>query len=207
MIALYIGIPAVISAVAAVWAFNKKPKRNSDYPTGLQSQAPQAAGRMARTVQESDEEPEYVRPDLNKPRYRQCPILTENEKEFFGRLVSAVPEYRIFPQVAMSAIIEPASSEYYMTYWNRIAMLRVDYAVYDQKFDLICVIELDDKTHDTRRKKDEKRDARMIEAGVRVLRYKSRSKPRPDAIRHDIMNPQLIPAPEPRKSMFDTHPA
>jgi hypothetical protein len=129
---------------------------------------------------------EYQRADPSKPRYKPRSILTDNEAEFFGRLETAVPEYRIFPQLSMTAIIEPASKDRYWTYFNRIAMQRVDYAVYTRDLKLICVIELDDRTHDGKHKRDERRDSRLTEAGVQTLRFDSRMKPRPEMLRAAI---------------------
>jgi len=129
---------------------------------------------------------EYQRAEPGKPRYKPRPILTDNEAEFFARLETAVPEYRIFPQLSMTAIIEPASKDRYWTYFNRIAMQRVDYAVYTRDLKLICVIELDDRTHDGKHKRDGRRDSRLTEAGVQTLRFDSRAKPRPEMLRAAI---------------------
>jgi hypothetical protein len=43
--------------------------------------------------------------------YRQRKLMTDNEAEFFGRLVVALPDHYIFPQVAMSALLDTASSD------------------------------------------------------------------------------------------------
>jgi len=34
--------------------------------------------------------------------------MTDNEKEFFERLIEALPYFYVFPQVAMGAILQPA---------------------------------------------------------------------------------------------------
>ena len=39
--------------------------------------------------------------------YQAKKILTANETEFYNRLISALPEYTVLTQVAMSALIEP----------------------------------------------------------------------------------------------------
>jgi hypothetical protein len=43
--------------------------------------------------------------------YKQRKLMTDNEAEFFGRLVVALPDHYIFPQVAMSALLETTSSD------------------------------------------------------------------------------------------------
>lgn len=110
-------------------------------------------------------------------------LMTENELEFFGRLVSALPQYYVFPQVAMSALLEPASRDEARrrTDWLRIAQQRIDYVVCDRACNVIVIVELDDRTHS--RAKDKTRDARLEQAGLPTLRFESRAKPSPAAIR------------------------
>jgi hypothetical protein len=57
--------------------------------------------------------------------------MTANELEFFGRLVTALPGHYVFPQVAMSALIEAASSDKNKAHGDRlrIAQQRADYVV------------------------------------------------------------------------------
>jgi len=136
----------------------------------------------APAVDDDEYVPSYGNAPPAGPKFRQCPIMTDNEMEFFDRLERACPEYRIFPQVSMTALIEPASRDRYWLYFNKVAMLRCDYAVYTRDLKLLCVIELDDKTHDRKQKQDDKRDSRLIEAGINTLRFDSRRKPNVDAL-------------------------
>ena len=57
--------------------------------------------------------------------------MTENELEFFGRLVAALPDHYVFPQVAMTALLEAASSDKKKSHGDRlrIAQQRADYVV------------------------------------------------------------------------------
>lgn len=50
-----------------------------------------------------------LRDNGNAGTYRARKLMTDNEAEFFGRLVVALPDHYIFPQVAMSALIDSAS--------------------------------------------------------------------------------------------------
>lgn len=76
-------------------------------------------------------------------------LMTENESEFFGRLIVAMSDYYIFPKVALSALIEAAAKDKKRAYSDdlRIARQRVDYVVCDRSCQLVAVIELDDRTH------------------------------------------------------------
>ncbi|MFC5478515.1 DUF2726 domain-containing protein [Massilia suwonensis] len=121
--------------------------------------------------------------------YRRRKLMTENELEFFGRLVAALPDHYIFPQVAMSALIEAASSDKKLAHGDRlrIAQQRVDYVVCTQAGELVAVVELDDRSHSGA--KDQLRDSRLEQAGIRTVRFQSRSKPTPAAIRVTVCGP------------------
>lgn len=120
-------------------------------------------------------------------KYKRRTLMTENENEFFGRLVNALPDFYIFPQVAMSAILEASSGDKKQVHVDRlrIAQQRIDYVVCNASCEIIAVVELDDKTHSTA--KDLTRDERLQQAGIRTIRFQSRNKPSVDAIRASIV--------------------
>jgi hypothetical protein len=123
--------------------------------------------------------------------YRKRNLMTDNEEEFFGRLVVALPDHYIFPQVAMSALLDAASSDKKEAHSDRmsIAQKRVDYVVCTRRCEVVAVVELDDKTHS--RANDELRDARLEQAGIRTVRFQARNKPKVDAIRTMILGPTV----------------
>jgi Protein of unknown function (DUF2726) len=110
---------------------------------------------------------------------RSKPILTDNELEFFHRLTRALPRYYIFPQVSLGAIMDanpdlPAKQRWIIRshFDRKIA----DFIICEPRtLRVIAIIELDDRTHDTKR--DRERDAITEAAGIRTLRYSSREKP------------------------------
>jgi hypothetical protein len=126
--------------------------------------------------------------------YRRRKLMTDNEEEFFGRLVVALPDHYIFPQVAMSALLEAASGDKGKAHGDRlrIAQQRVDYVVCTRRCEVVAVVELDDKTHS--RAKDGLRDARLEQAGIRTVRFQARNKPKVEAIRTMILGPTMTEA-------------
>ena len=121
-------------------------------------------------------------------QYRAIPIMTENEKEFFFRIQKALPDHYVFPQVAMSAIIEPKTSrksKQWHSAFNKIARKRVDYCIYDKDLKLITLIELDDRMHN--RRQDAERDLNTGDAGIPTLRFESRKKPDETEIRKAVL--------------------
>lgn len=121
--------------------------------------------------------------------YRERDLMSANEVEFFGRLVAALPEYYVFPQVAMSALIQASSTIGSKAHsdFNRIARLRVDYVIADKNTKIIAVVELDDRTHS--RAKDQLRDSRLEQAKIRTVRFQSRNKPDVVALRSAVLGP------------------
>jgi hypothetical protein len=119
--------------------------------------------------------------------YRSRKLMTANEEEFFGRLVVALPDHYIFPQVALSALLESISSDKKTAHGDRlrIAQQRVDYVVCTRRCEVVAVVELDDRTHS--KAKDELRDSRVEQAGIRTVRFQSKNKPKVEAIRAMIL--------------------
>ena len=121
-------------------------------------------------------------------KYKARQLMTENEAEFFGRLVVALPDHYIFPQVAMTALIEAASSDKKIAHSDRlrIAQQRADYVVCDRSCRVVAVVELDDRTHS--HSKDKIRDARLRQGGIRTIRFQSTSKPSVGAVRAAVLS-------------------
>jgi hypothetical protein len=119
--------------------------------------------------------------------YRRRQLMTDNEQEFFGRLVAALPDHYVFPQVAMSALIEAASTDKKTAHSDRlkVAQQRADYVVCTRNCEVVAVIELDDRTHSAA--KDALRDGRLEQAGIRTVRFQSRNKPAVAALRVAVL--------------------
>ena len=67
-----------------------------------------------------------------RPSFRRRELLTENEREFHRRLLAALPDFEIWPQVPIFALIEPESRQG-SARWKRglrlISNRRVDWVV------------------------------------------------------------------------------
>lgn len=112
------------------------------------------------------------------------PILTDNEKEFYGRLLKAKPNnWHILAQIAMASILTTKSGlgrKITNSIRYRFNRKIIDFAVFDQDFNLVFVIELDDRTHNAT--KDAERDAMLSAAGVKTIRFESKNKPSVDTL-------------------------
>lgn len=119
--------------------------------------------------------------------YRSRKLMTDNEEEFFGRLVVALPDHYVFPQVALSALLQTASGNGKNAHSDRmrIAQQVVDYVVCTKRCEVVAVVELDDRTHS--RSKDQLRDSRLEQGGIRTVRFQARDKPKVEAIRAIVL--------------------
>ena len=119
-------------------------------------------------------------------------VLTDNETEFLGRLQRALPDYEIWPQMSMGALMEPSVPRSHPDYWairSQFDRKICDYVIARKGSahgtGVLAIIELDDRTHDPR--KDAVRDAMLKSAGIRTIRYESRAKPSEATIREQIV--------------------
>lgn len=116
--------------------------------------------------------------------------LTPNEVEFFGRLQKALPGHTVLAQVPLSALVKTTLPESHPDFWqsfDRFSRKVADFVVLDSKrMTTLAVIELDDRTHDSKRDKDRARDALLQSAGIRTIRWDSRAKPSVAAIQAEL---------------------
>ena len=122
-----------------------------------------------------------------RPSFRPRRLMTDNEVEFHRRIAKALPDFEVWPQVPIFALIEPQSRQG-SARWRRglrlISNRRVDWVIAQHAKPLL-VIELDDKTHDPNN--DRKRDQILGSCDFHVIRYKSHLRPSSDEIRRDVL--------------------
>jgi len=118
----------------------------------------------------------------SKSDYKTKQLMSDNEREFFRRLVLALPNHFVFPQVGMSSIldanIDEKNKRKHASVRNTFSQKVVDYVICDQSLDVVAIVELDDKTHDP--KKDKRRDEMLKQGGYKkecLIRFESKQKP------------------------------
>lgn len=115
---------------------------------------------------------------VNIPRqYKAKELMTNNEIEFFQRLIKAFPQYYVFPQVSLGAILAAAEIDAAQRNGTRMtfAQKMADYVICNQQMKIVAIVELDDKTHN--KEKDDKRDNMLQTAGYKTIRFESKHKP------------------------------
>lgn len=111
--------------------------------------------------------------------YKARAFLTQNEKDCFLHLRSSFPEYHICPQVSMGAVLDPnintSSSKDRKTYTilrHQIQCKVIDFVFLNKNLEVEFVIELDDKSHDSKLDKDTIRDKNLADANIPTIRFR-----------------------------------
>jgi hypothetical protein len=119
------------------------------------------------------------------PRFRSKPMLAGPYLEFFQTLRSALPDYDVFPQVALSALVDPVGGPKGRRFaLDCIDGKRAGYAVFDQDMRLVAIIELSHRSRATR--KETALDACLANAGIHTLRFYSTQMPSETVIRNAV---------------------
>lgn len=122
-----------------------------------------------------------------KATYVRRPVLTESELRSFLRLVNAVAEGDyVCPQLGMAAALETrgGSAQSALAAFRKIGQKRIDFCICDRRLMPKLVVGLDDHTHDAAR--DAARDALLLCAGIRTLRFDVRHMPTTPQLRAAI---------------------
>ena len=123
-----------------------------------------------------------------RPRYRRQPVMTANEREFYGRLAAACPDCQIWPQVPILALVRSDAKTGTRAFWlafRPVSNTRVDWVI-ARDMEVLAIVELDDRFHDPR--KDARRDQVLRSCGYRVVRFASHRRPTPQQIRDAVLS-------------------
>lgn len=106
-------------------------------------------------------------------------FMTDREQEFFLTLNEVIrAPFRVFAQVRIADVISVSGND--ISAFNRISSKHVDFVIVDESFAVVCCIELDDKSHDSkkRRERDKFVDSAFRQAKVPLVRFRNNlSKP------------------------------
>ena len=81
--------------------------------------------------------------------YYKKKIITDNEIAFFNKFRELNAKYIIIPQVNLASIIEKRGGKYHSELFRNI-----DFGIFDINYNLLLLIELNDKSHTNIKRKD-----------------------------------------------------
>src|SRR5712664_4099962 len=112
------------------------------------------------------------------PFYVKC-LLTQPEQVLYHRLVKSLPNHVVLAQVQMSQVLGVKKGFRFHEWNNRINRMSYDFVICDKASTVIAAIELDDKSHesDRRREADAKKTKATTDAGLRLVRWHVKSLP------------------------------
>lgn len=95
-----------------------------------------------------DEDVEKATTDI---KYEKKPIMSDYEIMFYNRMKDLEAEYNIVPQLVLSSVVDKKSKQKYRSELYRI----IDFAIFSKDYSkLLLLIELNDNTHNQRKRKD-----------------------------------------------------
>jgi len=111
--------------------------------------------------------------------------LNRTEQVLFHRLVQALPNCFVLAQVPISRLVGIDKGVHWEGWFNRLNRNSADFVVCLKDFTVVCVIDLDDRTHerDDGKRSDDDKDTALTGAGIKVLRWKAADMPDVDTIR------------------------
>lgn len=114
-----------------------------------------------------------------KGKYKKRELLTENERNAFViiKKVTNSLNFQLYTKVRLADIVEPSiSGKQWQTLFNKIQSKHVDFLVTDNNFNIICIIEIDDKSHEknNRKERDKFVDFILKDNGITTIRKKTK---------------------------------
>jgi very-short-patch-repair endonuclease len=106
-------------------------------------------------------------------------LLTQPEQVLYHRLVKSLPNHVVLAQVQMSRVLGVKKGFRFHEWNKRINRMSYDFVICDKASTVIAAIELDDKSHesDRRRDGDAKKSKATTDAGLRLVRWHVKSLP------------------------------
>lgn len=118
------------------------------------------------------------------PFYSRKPLSVAEQVLYF-KLLKALPDRIILCQVALSRLLGVKKGHNFRAWQNRIDRMTADFVVCSKDSTVIAVIELDDATHNSERRRDAdaKKNKTFEAAGIRVVRWQAKALPNEGTIR------------------------
>src|SRR5690606_25580827 len=106
------------------------------------------------------------------PFYAKKP-LSNPEQILYFRLKNALPEHIVLAQVQLSRFLGVKKGNNFQVWNNRINRMSADFVICSKDSSVVTVIELDDSSHDTDKRKtaDAKKDNAVRAAGITIHRW------------------------------------
>lgn len=102
--------------------------------------------------------------------YELKPFMTAYERKMYNVFLKLGDEYKVIPQINLASIIRKKNNDHYYNDLFR----NIDFAIFDKECEkLLLLIEIDDASHDTYKRKQRDQKVNMIcrDAGIKLLHF------------------------------------
>lgn len=114
---------------------------------------------------------EYHYSPSEQPTYFPKNFMTNAEKQFYNTISSLNQQYIIIPQVNLATIVTKKTTK---NSTHRTELFRnIDFGIFDKNFNLLLLIELNDSTHNSFKRKDRDLKVKRIlnECNIKLLTF------------------------------------
>lgn len=131
----------------------------------------------AKKINKIKKESEDINTNINNFPYKAKLLLTKSEYTFFKALQKILDndKYIICPKVRLEDFIDVTDKQEIFKYRGYIKSRHVDFLICDNNLHILFAIELDDKTHNSKKAKntDEFKNKLFEKIGIKLYRIKT----------------------------------
>jgi hypothetical protein len=112
-------------------------------------------------------------------RYEEKPLFEKGDAILFGRLCRALPDCYVFPRLTLAAIMEPTEGNRKRNpeRFKLLDYLTVNFAVFGSDLALVCVVVLENNTHNPEDGTDPLTVRLLKKANIKMVHYNAANKP------------------------------
>jgi hypothetical protein len=124
--------------------------------------------------------------DISKNQYKAKSFLTQNEKTFLGSLKNLTAyNLIVVPQVNLATVVQKVGQ---YTYQNELYR-NIDFGIFDEQYNLLLLIELNDSTHNSPSRKERDERVRTITkaANIKLITFYTNMPNEPEYVVNRVM--------------------
>lgn len=162
---------------------NKQKKEKKEYQKSNEAYKPQIT---ATKTNYKIEPTQRIQTTKREKQYTKKTFLTNCEKEFYKKLITATKELNVIvrEQIPLGSVVDKTNKEEYRNELNRI----IDFGIFDNDFNLLLLIELNDKSHERldRQARDARVKAICEDAEIKIITFYTKYSNEIDYIKQKI---------------------
>lgn len=120
-------------------------------------------------------------------------VLTEIEQVLYWRILEAMPGMVVLAQVGMSRVLDiPKNTPKRMSWFGKISQKSLDFVICRKDGSIVVAVELDDRSHEGRERKDSDKEKALRAAGVSLIRWNVKNLPTTEEIKQQVAKELVV---------------